>query len=490
MADLKKIAGIAKGFIVPMIVSLVILAAPFGYLYFKLHKESKAVVAQQAELKKKTLELHEKELAAEAALAEKEKKLGARDAELVTMAKQLQKSLIALNKREEECDINLVKIQQEQALSKKNAKQKPLKQAGKQAAKEAPLKRAVQISAVKRPVYNPRSFRSAHKKKAVTPKDTQLVAINIPPVAPSPAYIPPVARIEEILPQARPAGACMANDNEVETTREMARLKRKIAATSFKINYRPTDLIPNIRAGFPEDLLRRLEESDEFIPRNAAIGIKHPPLKAQADSLATTDGAREVAFKTGSQFVFSGIVDAGIGRSDYGHWVEVEVDAYDGLTGVLVAKRRQGMEIGDESEIETRSLFGSAKFYGTPFGKQFDALMKSLIKGVRADLACMPFTARITDIDADGNKIYIDGGATSRVAPGDRFVAYRHVKRPQSESTSNGLLGIPTTPIASLTIKQVFPLFSIGELSVDPKKTELHVGDFVSAQKVHLAKQP
>lgn len=481
MADLKKIAGIAKGFIVPMIVSLVILAAPFGYLYFKLQKESKAVVAQQADLKKKTLELHEKELASEAALAEKEKKLSARDAELVTMAKQLQKSLIALNKREEECDINLVKIQQEQALSKKNDKKKPLKKAGNQTAKQAQLKR---------PVYNPRSFRSAHKKKAVTPKDTQLVALSMPPVAPPLAYMPPVARVEEILPQARAAGACVASDNGADTTREMARLKRKIAATSFKINYRPTDLIPNIRAGFPEDLLRRLEESDEFIPRNAAIGIKYPPLKAQADSLATTDGAREVAFKTGSQFVFSGIVDAGIGRSDYGHWVEVEVDAYDGLTGVLVAKRRQGMEIGDESEIETRSLFGSAKFYSTPFGKQFDALMKSLIKSVRADLACMPFTAKITDIDVDGNKIYIDGGATSRVAPGDKFVAYRPVKRPQSESTSNGLLGIPTTPVASLTIKQVFPLFSIGELSVDPKKTELHVGDFVSAQKVQLAKQP
>ena len=114
--------------------------------------------------------------------------------------------------------------------------------------------------------------------------------------------------------------------------------------------------------------------------------------------------------------------------------------------------------------------------------------MKSLTQGIRADLACMPFTAKITDIDMDNNKIYIDGGAASRVAPGDKFVAYHATKRVQSESATTGLLGAQTIPVATLTIKQVSPLFSIGELSIEPKKSELHVGDFVSAQKVRLEK--
>ena len=110
----------------------------------------------------------------------------------------------------------------------------------------------------------------------------------------------------------------------------------------------------------------------------------------------------------------SGVIDAGIGRTDYGRWIEVELDAYDGLSGVLVAKRRQGMEIAGENEIEIRSLFGSAKYFSTPFGRRFDALMKSLVKGISSDLACMPFTAKITDIDIGNNKIYIDAGAASR----------------------------------------------------------------------------
>lgn len=487
MIDLKTVTDIAKRFIVPSIVALLIFGGPLGYQYFKLSKERKAITILQADLKKKTQELQEKKLAQEAALSEKEKKLSLRDAELITMAQQLQKSMLALHKREEDCDINLVKIQQEQAEAKKNEKLKPAKKTDSQTTKPTPLKRAAEISPTNRSAIKRPSTRTAAKKKSTAPSEKYMVEVTLPLVA-APMATPPIARIEELLPQARAPAACSADD-DTDMTREMTRLKRKIAATSFKINYRPADLIPNIRAGFAEDLLRRLEESNEFITRNAAVGIKHLPLKAQSDSLSSTDGAREIAFKTGSQFVLSGIIDAGIGRSDYGHWIEVEIDAYDGRTGVLVAKRRQGMEIGNESEIETRSLFGSTKFFSTSFGQQFDALMKSLTKSVMADLACMPFTAKITDIDTEHNKIYIDGGATSRVAPGDKFVAYHRVTRPQSESTINGLLGIPTTPVASLTIKQVFPLFSVGELSIDPKKTVLHVGDFVSAQKIHAAKQ-
>jgi hypothetical protein len=232
-----------------------------------------------------------------------------------------------------------------------------------------------------------------------------------------------------------------------------------------------------------------LGADEEFLPRNISLGIGYPPLTRKADSLSRSDTAREIAFRTGSQFVLSGIIDAGIGRDDYGRWIEVEVDAYDGLTGMLVAKRRQGMEISGEHEIEIRSLFGSAKYFSTPFGLRFDALMKSLVQGIRTDLACMPFMAKITDIDMDNNRIYIDGGAASRIAPGDKFVAYHAAKRVQSESATAGLLGAQSIPVATLTIKQVSPLFSIGELSIASKKTELHVGDFVSAQKVHLEKQ-
>lgn len=263
---------------------------------------------------------------------------------------------------------------------------------------------------------------------------------------------------------------------------EKTRLKRKITASKFKINYRPVDTIPNIRAGFPEDLLRRLAASDEFIASNVATGIGYPPLKASPDALSSTDDAREIAFKTGSQFVLSGVIDAGVGRADSDRWIEVEIDIYDGLTGVLIAQRRHGMDISGANEIETRSLFGSAKFFATPFGQRFDVFMKSLVEDTRKDLRSLPFMARITDID--NSKVYVDAGAVSHMEPGDKFKVYHSGNRPQSEATSHKILGYPAVPVASLTIKQVFPLFSIGDLSVDPKKIDLRVGDFVNAEIV------
>jgi len=465
MIDANKATAIAKRFVLPTLLALIILGAPLGYQYYKLQKERSSLAALQANLEKKKAELAAKSASLEAEMDKKVKALGVREAELITMANQLKKSLLLLNQRENEYQAALVKFQQEQALAHQKAKQRP-------------LKRDVKVYPRKRP-----SLATA-LRKPIEAKEYRPAEVRPPPVA-----SPPVVKLEESLPQARPPGACASVDGGTDATRELARIKRKISATSFKIDYRPIALTPNIRSGFPEDLLRRLGESDEFLPRNGSLGIGYPPLKAQPDSSSSTDVVREVAFKTGSQFVLSGVIDAGIGRTDYGRWVEVEVDAYDGHTGVLVAKRRQGMEIAGENEIEIRSLFGSTKYFSTPFGMRFDALMKSLTKGIRTDLACMPFTAKITDIDIDNNKIHIDGGAASRVAPGDKFIAYHSTKRFQSESASKGLLGVQTTPVASLTIRQVFPLFSIGELSIDPRKTELHVGDFVSAQKAHQAKQ-
>ncbi len=473
MIDLKTATETAKRFVVPTLLALlilgVLLGVPLGYQYFKLQKERSALTV---ELEKKKTELDAISAGRQTDLDKKSDTLSAKEAELNAMAEKLKKSLILLNQNESECQAALAKLQQEQLLARQKGKPAPLKGAAIQQPKRAAS------------LYRKKSLSSAKKpKKPVVAKAPP--AASPPPVVPPPVIPPPAAQLVESLPQARTPGACASAD----ATRAIPRLKRKISATRFSVNYRPADLIPNIRSGLPEDILRRLGENVEFLPRNGTLGIGSPSLQTQPDSLSSTDAARDVAFKTGSQLILSGVIDAGIGRTDYGHWIEVELDAYDGLSGVRVAQRRQGMEIAGESEIEIRSLFGTTQYFSTPFGRRFDALMKSLVDGISSDLACLPFTAKITDIDIGNNKIYVDAGAASLVAPGDKFVAYHSVKRVQSESAPNKLLGTPTIPVASLTIRQVFPLFSIGELSTDPKKTELHTGDFVSAQKINWVKQ-
>lgn len=468
MIDLKTATETAKRFVVPTLLALlilgVLLGVPLGYQYFKLQKERSALTVA---LEKKKTELDAISAARQAELDKKADALSAKETELNAMAEKLKKSLILLNQNESDCQAELAKLQQEQLLAR-------------QKGKPATLKRSA--------IQQPKRAASLYKKK--TPSSAERprkpVVVKASPPASPPPIVPPPAQLVESLPPARTPGACASAD----ATRAIPRLKRKISATRFSVNYRPADLIPNIRSGLPEDILRRLGENVEFLPRNGAIGIGSPPLQTQPDSLSSTDAARDVAFKTGSQLILSGVIDAGIGRTDYGRWIEVELDAYDGLSGVRVAQRRQGMEIAGEGEIEIRSLFGTAQYFSTPFGRRFDALMKSLVEGISSDLACLPFSAKITDVDIGNNKIYIDAGAASLVAPGDKFVAYHSVKRVQSESAPNKLLGAPTVPVASLTIRQVFPLFSIGELSADPKKTGLQAGDFISAQKITWVKQP
>ena len=60
MIDSKKAIEIAKRFILPTLVALIILGIPLGYQYYKLQKERGSLAALQADLKKKQAELEAK----------------------------------------------------------------------------------------------------------------------------------------------------------------------------------------------------------------------------------------------------------------------------------------------------------------------------------------------------------------------------------------------------------------------------------------------
>jgi len=50
-------------------------------------------------------------------------------------------------------------------------------------------------------------------------------------------------------------------------------------------------------------------------------------------------------------------------------------------------------------------------------------------------------------------------------------------------------LGIPESPATTITITQVQPLFSIGELAVDPAKVNIQVGDLVRSESTDPSKE-
>jgi hypothetical protein len=87
----------------------------------------------------------------------------------------------------------------------------------------------------------------------------------------------------------------------------------------------------------------------------------------------------------------------------------------------------------------------------------------------------VPFTARV--VKAQGNKIYFDVGSMANVTVGDVLMAYRVSAEALQGSTPNMHLGFAESPLASLVVKKVQPLFAVGELETD--KLALKAGDVV-----------
>lgn len=85
-----------------------------------------------------------------------------------------------------------------------------------------------------------------------------------------------------------------------------------------------------------------------------------------------------------------------------------------------------------------------------------------------------------TIVRIDGNRIYIDAGVTSGLSPGDKLTIYRqNPLAPVQRLASQVDLGIPETPVGTLTLQQVQPLFSVGNPGKDLTTANIQVGDLV-----------
>lgn len=449
MIDLETVVEFGKHAILPTALVLVLVGGPLGYQFLKLQKERSALTATRTAMEKKNAGFQAELADRQATLDAKSKELDSKEAELNAKQNQIDQETASLKQRQQEYEAALIKLRRDQAAAR--LKPKPAKGA-----------------AASKPRVSPKKAAVVHKPPAPAVEPVKPISLKATPPAEAP------------LPASSKPAQLHTRECITGAERTKMRLKRKIAATRFAVNYRPADLIPNIRLGLPEDLLRRLEASGEFLPRNGSRGISASPLKVQADAISNMNAVREVAHRTGSQIVLSGVIDAGPGRTDYGRWIEIEVDAYDGMTGVQIAKRRHGMAIGGEGEIETGSLFGSTRYFSTPFGKRMDALMDTLTMDIADDLSCKPFMAKVTAID--NQTVTLDSGAVSGIVPGDKFTAYHGKKQPLPEPAAPRRLRLQAVPVGSVTIRQVFPLFSIGELSANAVKGELQVGDFASSE--------
>ena len=272
--------------------------------------------------------------------------------------------------------------------------------------------------------------------------------------------------------------------------------KKKIVLVQFDVaNTQHVDDISNIYDGLPLALASRLEASGEFLPVYAGRSI---PAEAGAPQ---REAVIQIAEETGAQFLISGmVVNAGtirekgyLGTSIGGYTkrhIEVELAVYDGLTGARLLLRRLDEQAQGNVRVGNDKPFGSSIFFETEFGQATNRLLDVAVNDIRAALENAPFSAHI--IRVEGKKVFLDAGSDSLLKPGDQFVIYVRDATP-IVGLKGAVLGTTVHAADTVTLTQVQPQFSSGELSDDAAKLGIKAGNLASIdpaeQRILIAKQ-
>ena len=259
--------------------------------------------------------------------------------------------------------------------------------------------------------------------------------------------------------------------------------RKKIVVTPFHVRSSPQlDDVDNIATRLPQELLRRMSETGKFLGKDSPWVIA-PGASGPASDLAAV---RRIASLHDAQFVIAGeVLDAStFGKPAYyglvkkdARRIEIAFYVYDGLSGALIARRTAVAEGVGEQRVGRDKPFGSASFAATPFG---GAILRALDEGVgqiAQDLAPLPFMAKVVQVQ--GERIFIDAGSTSSVAPGDQLVVYKLDARQQVYGADPLTpLGTVETPVGTIAIVQVQPGFAIGTMTPAAAR-QVSAGDVV-----------
>lgn len=250
--------------------------------------------------------------------------------------------------------------------------------------------------------------------------------------------------------------------------------KKKIAFARFDVaNAIQVDDIKNILDGLPSELASRLEASGEFLSTYV-----HRSIPSESDVQKRVE-IKNIAERSGAQFIVSGLIaDAGVSQNIFGFEkrnIEIEFSVYDGLTGARVLLRHLDEQAQGDVMVGRDKPFGSRTFFETELGRAANRLMDVAIKDIRVALECLPFSAHIVRIEE--KKVFLDAGSASLLRPGDKLLTY--VSTQPIVGLGGAVLGYIESTIATVTLTQVQPQFSIGELPNDAAKLGIRVGDIV-----------
>lgn len=257
-----------------------------------------------------------------------------------------------------------------------------------------------------------------------------------------------------------------------------ARYRKKVAVLQFDVQDRSQILdLPGIEQQWPRELLRRLEQSGDFLGVDGTtylVSKTSPGYKFD-----NPESYAHLAEKLDAQIIVSGIIRSLVKRKGWVYDqrdIDVELFIHDGLSGARIANYRFTETVEKFSIVSvTGKWLRNESFLSSSFGKTMDTILERNVEVVRDNLQRIPFTARIVEIN--GNEIVFNAGTSSLVGVGDVLMTYRLSADPLRYGDQNFYLGRRETPIATMAVEQVQPLFAVGKLEID--KAQLFPGDII-----------
>lgn len=275
--------------------------------------------------------------------------------------------------------------------------------------------------------------------------------------------------------------------------------KKTVAVTGFELQA-PEQArlgeLSNISRELPKDLADEINKQG-YLRALTATNIAIYPDLLNAPSSTNYDGSltnvTRISEQLGVQYIISGVIrDIGelyLRQPDDKNTKDlldenidkernfvVDIYIYDGFSGALLFEHRYN-EIGNWDVSDHQRIgFGSAKFWTVHYGKVVQQALKESALDTSEQLRCQPFIANI--FRTEGNRIHISAGSLAGIKQGDKFNVYRRYEvfnQLQSAQTQLNNANI------SVTIKQVQPNFSVGELVVDSHILNVQQQDVVIA---------
>ncbi|MGZ5009656.1 MAG: flagellar assembly protein T N-terminal domain-containing protein [Methylobacter sp.] len=285
-----------------------------------------------------------------------------------------------------------------------------------------------------------------------------------------------------------------------------AHYRKRIVATAFPLakqeqvsGYETQDLY----GGIPRELNNHLIESGDFVGSNATNINLYPKAdlapEIQDRTAYRPSKVMQVAASSGTQLVLSGVIrDLEVESSEYmrgagplafvkslvrdmvaRRGIGIDVFVHDGYTGALLFQQRYIDEVLGDVWIPATYTVGSERFNSTSTGEKIAQLINQASTDIRQALSCHPFTTRIVEIKDD--KVFIDAGTQERLNVGDQLVVYSTGGDDLNLDGGISFVGKDRQPAGVVTIINVTPRYSIGDLEAPARDLGVRIGDWVQS---------